>query len=155
MSQSILILWVLKYFMSQNMAIPGSSYSFCVPVLESSISSKSPGSSQRAMVLRNQDLDSGCAHCCQSAVVVRPSEQIGLGSVTFKKLWVYTNTSNSNPTSQSSSPPSFHSYISLLPEWESKSNIFWFSFLLQIHINKRLLELLWQAQDFFEVLFVH
>ena len=77
---------VLPYFLTLLDA-PGSCI-FPAPALESAISPKNLGSFYWEMVFRNQDLDSGSAHCYWSVIASRPSHVTELGNMC---VYIYIN----------------------------------------------------------------
>ena len=70
---------VLPYFLT-FLDAPGSCI-FPAPALEWAISPKNLGSFYWEMVFRNQDLDSGSAHCYWSVIASRPSHVTELGNM--------------------------------------------------------------------------
>ena len=77
---------VLPYFLT-FLDAPGSCI-FPAPALESAISPKNLGSFYWEMVFRNQDLDSGSAHCYWSVIASRPSHVTELGNMC---VYIYIN----------------------------------------------------------------
>ena len=77
---------VLPYFLT-FLDAPGSCI-FPAPALEWAISPKNLGSFYWEMVFRNQDLDSGSAHCYWSVIASRPSHVTELGNMC---VYIYIN----------------------------------------------------------------